>query len=87
MGHNRGQLPPEGCQPLPALQRRANADGLQRLSGRIPPQAGGTPNQSSCRRADEPAHLGKPGCPFAATPAVTAGHPLRQEGHTLSHTA
>ena len=36
-GDHRGQLPPIRCQPLPA--RTGQADGLIRLSGRIP--AGG----------------------------------------------
>jgi hypothetical protein len=36
-GDHRGQLPPSRCQPLPAS--RGQADGLIRLSGRIP--AGG----------------------------------------------
>ena len=36
-GDHRGQLPPNRCQPLPA--RTGQADGLIRLSGRIP--AGG----------------------------------------------
>ena len=37
-GDHRGQLPPIRCQPLPALPQ-GQADGLIRLSGRIP--AGG----------------------------------------------
>ena len=39
MGNHRGQLPPNRCQPLPALPPQGQADGLIRLSGRIP--AGG----------------------------------------------
>ena len=38
-GDHRGQLPPIRCQPLPALAFKGQADGLIRLSGRIP--AGG----------------------------------------------
>ncbi len=60
MGNHRGQLPPIRCQPLPAS--RGQADGLIRLSGRIP-QGGDTqsiimsPGQRLC-----PADLGKAGC-------------------------
>ncbi len=35
-GDHRGQLPPNRCQPLPALLLQGQADGLIRLSGRIP---------------------------------------------------
>jgi hypothetical protein len=62
-GDHRGQLPPIRCQPLPAS--RGPADGLIRLSGRIP-QGGDTqsiimsPGQRLC-----PADLGKAGCLLA----------------------
>jgi hypothetical protein len=35
-GHNRGRLLPVRCQPLLVLPARTQADGLYRLSGRIP---------------------------------------------------
>ena len=76
MGHNRGQLLPVRCQPLPGPASQGHADGLHRLSGRIP--AGGrTPNRSSCRRARHaPAGLGKPGCPRRPASRHGAGHPV-----------
>jgi hypothetical protein len=40
MGYNRGQLPPVRCQPLPVLRAQGQADGLYRLSGRIPRKPG-----------------------------------------------
>jgi hypothetical protein len=40
MGNNRGQLPPNRRQPLPA--RKDRADGLIRMSGRIPRRPGDT---------------------------------------------
>ena len=76
-GDHRGQLPPIRCQPLPAST--GQADGLIRLSGRIPARPG-TPNQSSCRRgsACAPADLGKAGCLLAPPPAAMAGHPAQK---------
>jgi hypothetical protein len=35
-GNHRGRLPHGACQPLPALAAKGQADGLLRLSGRIP---------------------------------------------------
>ena len=60
MGNHRGQLPPTRCQPPPA--RKGRADGLIRLSGRIPRRRG-APNPSSCRRgaSERPADPGKAG--------------------------
>jgi hypothetical protein len=48
-GYNRGQLPQRpSARTRPAAQ--GHADGLKRLSGRIPRRRG-TPDQSSCHRA------------------------------------
>jgi hypothetical protein len=85
-GDHRGQLPPIRCQPLPAS--RGQADGLIRLSGRIP--AGGDTQSIilSPGQRPSPAGLGKAGCSRPAPPAATAGHPA-QKGHPpgpLDHT-
>ena len=74
---HRGQLPPGRCQPLPA--RTGQADGLIRLSGRIP--AGGdtrsiimSPGPRQAPRAQ--VRLAAPGL---GSPAVTAHrHPHRK---------
>jgi hypothetical protein len=84
MGNHRGQLLPDHCQAAtdrPAgqgNQRSGSADGLKRLSGRYPPAGrDGSPNPSSCRRAQAgPADLGKSGMsdlrshPTSSHPAV-----------------
>jgi hypothetical protein len=66
MGNHRGQLPTNRCQPLPDLPPQGQADGLIRLSGRIPGRPGTpksiimSPGQPLC-----PADLGKAGCLLA----------------------
>jgi len=83
MGTNRGQLPPIRCQPLPA--RTGQADGLIRLSGRIP--AGGdtqsiimSPGHSKAPRAKvrlaAPALVPRPS-PLIVTPHRKAVTPDR----------
>src|SRR6266498_2963518 len=66
----RGQLPPRCCLTAMAPPGGAPADGLQRLSGRLPRRAG-TTNRSSCRRMTgtpgSSADLGEPGCPACTT--------------------
>ncbi len=63
MGYHRGQLPPSRCQPLPVPATRGQADGLIRLSGRIP--AGGDTQSiiMSPGQRQSPEHPGKAGCP------------------------
>jgi hypothetical protein len=73
MGIHRGQLPPIRCQPLPAS--RGRADGLIRLSGRIP-AAGDTQSIiMSPGQQLRSAGLGKAGCSWPPAPAATADHP------------
>src|SRR6059058_2256811 len=60
--------PMSAATPLP---RRGQPDGLQRMSGRIPPQAGGHPINHHVAGARSPAHLGKSGCLFAHTLTAT----------------
>ena len=54
MGNHRGQLPPSRCQPLPALPRKGQADGLIRLSGRIPAGRGHPINHHVAGAAPKP---------------------------------
>ena len=97
MGNHRGQLLPDHCQAAtdrPAgqgNQRSGSADGLKRLSGRYPPAGrDGSPNPSSCRRAQAgPADLGKSGMsdlrshPTSSTrQSWTRRCPTRQPPHT-----
>ena len=64
MGHNRGPAPASPLSAATGPAAQGQADGLYRLSARIPPAGGRTPNRSSCRRARHaPAGLGSPGCP------------------------
>ena len=52
-GDHRGQLPPSRCQPLPALTQ-GQADGLIRLSGRIPAGRGHPINHLAAGAATAP---------------------------------
>jgi hypothetical protein len=74
-GDHRGQLPPSRCQPLPALPQD-QADGLIRLSGRIP--AGGDTQSiiMSPGQHPSPADLGKAGCswPRPRPPLLVTSH-------------
>ena len=80
---------PDGAQPRPAPASplsaapgpaaQGQADGLYRLSGRVPPQAGGRPiDHHVAGRSEAPAGLGKPGClppprPAAIPPPASSG--------------
>jgi hypothetical protein len=59
----RGQLPQSRCQPLPALPRKAQADGLIRLSGRIPQGGDAQSIILSPGQRPSPVDPGKAGCP------------------------
>src|SRR6476660_1852592 len=64
---------PLSAAPGPAAQ--GQADGLNRLSGRIPPQAGGRPiDHLVAGRGTAPAGLGKPGCPSPPSSCHGSGH-------------
>src|SRR5262249_2905569 len=75
-GDHRGQLPPIRCQPLPA--RTGQADGLIRLSGRIP--AGGDTQSIIMSPGQHPKPPGpRQGWPpLAPPPAATADHPAER---------
>ena len=53
-GDHRGQLPPSRCQPLPALLPQGQADGLIRLTGRIPASRGHPINHHVAAAAPKP---------------------------------
>jgi hypothetical protein len=84
-GDHRGQLPTNGCQPLPALPPQGQADGLIRLSGRIP--AGGDTQSiiMSPGQYPRPADLGKAGCSRPRPPVASGLITPHRKVTSLNH--
>ena len=84
-GDHRGQLPTNRCQPLPALHPQGQADGLIRLSGRIP--AGGDTQSiiMSPGQYPRPADLGKAGCSWPRPPAANGPVTPHRKVTSLNH--
>ena len=72
---------PAPAEPLSAAAGPApqgQADGLIRLSGRIPAGRGHPINHHVAGATPRPADLGKAGCSWPRPPAATADHPRRK---------